>query len=54
VLFDDLDRLLELLLQLVSDLTRTRVDRHRVNNRHVSRPLFKNGFAPLGNWRCHG
>src|SRR5271157_120092 len=39
MLLDDFDRLLELLLQLVPDLARPRADRHRVNNRHVPRPL---------------
>jgi hypothetical protein len=35
VLLDDLDRLLELPLQLVPDLARPWADRHRVNNRHI-------------------
>src|SRR6185503_6876153 len=38
MLLDDLDRLLELLLQLVPDLARPRADRHRRNNRHIPRP----------------
>jgi hypothetical protein len=50
VLFDDLDRLFELLLQLVSDLARPRVDRHRVNYRHIPTFFFTNGFVPLDNW----
>ncbi len=39
VLLDDLHRLLELLLQLVPNLARPRVDRHRVNNGHIPRPF---------------